>query len=363
MLDNLQNTLSGILLSLSPIDLALVVINGLLLIFSRAIVSRFSHVEGDGLGKRLHIFRAINLLILLFVVFINLRHLADHSWASKGLMSLLVIYLGYLFFHISDYLVKKRFGREREVNGGSVIAETYNSRLLSLLSAVFIFTVSLVAIVRILGFDSLLEAGGVIGFIGVFLALTQSSWAPDIISGLIILNSRLLEEGDVIEFSDGGSVIGMVFKTQVFHTEILNLVNNHRIMLQNSKLRQQTLHNRSKFASAKGLREMLQFKIGYDVPEEDVRELFETAFQGAIEDADIAVEAHPGIEVRAVDAGDFAVLWSVFYYTKDVRHLLRTRQQLLGLILKQSSEKGVSLATPMLQQFDAPAPVMQKSSA
>ncbi|MES9912020.1 MAG: mechanosensitive ion channel family protein [Candidatus Sedimenticola sp. 4PFRAG1] len=361
-MDNLQDVISGVFLTLSPVDMALVIVNGLLLVFSRPIVSRFSHAEGEGSAqsKRLHIFRAINLLMLLFVVFINLRHLADHSWATKGIIALLVIYLGYLFFHISDYLIKKRFGREREMNGTVSIAETYNSRLLSLISAVFIFTVCLISIVRILGFDSLLEAGGVIGFIGVFLALTQGSWAPDIISGLIILNSRLVEEGDVVEFNDGSKVIGVVFKTKVFHTEILNLVNNHRIMLQNSRLRQQTLHNLSKFASAKGLRERLQFKIGYDVPETKVRELFDAAFSIAAEDADIAVEPHPQVEVLAADAGDYAVLWSVYYYTKDVRHMLRTRQLFLGLILAQSAEMDVSLATPVLQHVDGAgvAPVL-----
>ncbi|MET0083298.1 MAG: mechanosensitive ion channel family protein [Sedimenticola sp.] len=353
-MDSFLQALQSVLNGMTPFDMTLIVANGLLLIFSRPIVSRFSHAkEGVVELKRLHIFRAINLLMLLFVLFINLRHLADHSWATKGMIVLLVIYLGYLFFHIADYLIKKRFGREREANGGTVISETYNSRLLSLIGAVFIFIVCLIAIVRIMGFDSLLEAGGVIGFVGVFLALTQGSWAPDMISGLIILNSRLLEEGDVIEFNDSDRVIGVVFKTKVFHTEILNLVNNHRIMLQNARLRQQTLHNLSKFASAKGLRERLQFKIGYDVPEERVRELFSAAFQSAVEDADIAIEEHPGVEVRAADAGDFAVLWSVYYYTKDVRHLLRTRQLFLGLILKHSAEMDVSLATPVLQQFDA----------
>jgi small-conductance mechanosensitive channel len=150
-------------------------------------------------------------------------------------------------------------------------------------------------VVRILGFESLLEAGGVIGFIGVLLALTQGAWAPDIISGLIILNSRLMEEGDVVEFWDGtDKIIGIVFKTKVFHTEILDLADNHRTMVQNSRLRTITINNLSKFASAKGLREELRFNIGYDVPESKVQGLFLAAFDAAIQDSEIAIEAsHP----------------------------------------------------------------------
>ena len=67
------------------------------------------------------------------------------------------------------------------------------------------FVMGLIACVRILGFDSLLEAGGLLGVMGVFLALTQASWAPDIISGLVILNSRMVEEGDVLQLGDDES--------------------------------------------------------------------------------------------------------------------------------------------------------------
>jgi small-conductance mechanosensitive channel len=341
----------------SFVDWVLVVVNGLLLLFSRHILERFSPgEEGARFSGRVHIFRAANLLVLLLVLFYNLfPPLADKFWITRLLSTILIGYLGYLGFHVSNYLIKKRFGKEREVNGAAVVAETYNSRVLSLITAVFVFIVCLIAIVRVLGFHSLLEAGGVIGFVGVFLALTQGSWAPDIISGLVILNSRLFEEGDVIEVNDNGRVIGVVFKTKVFHTEILNLVNNHRIMLQNSRLRTLTIHNLSKFASARGLREELSFKIGYDVDEAKVQDLFEKAFAEAVLNADILLEAQYPIEVRAINAGDFAVEWSVYYYTKDVKHLLRTRQLFLAVILRHAADNGVSLATPLRHQLETPA--------
>jgi len=63
----------------------------------------------------------------------------------------------------------------------------------------------------------------------------------------------------------------------MFHTEILNLVNNHRVMLKNARLREFTIQNLSKFASAKGLREQLSFKIGYDISPEKVRKMFKAA--------------------------------------------------------------------------------------
>lgn len=349
-LQALLPVLRAALANFSITDLVLIAVNSLLLLFSQPIINLFSHGEtrNEVQKRRLHLFRVINLMILLLVLFYSLfLPLASHSWVTRVLSSLLVAYLGYLGFHLINYLIKRRFGREREVGGSKVIAETYNSRLLSLLTAIFVFIVVLISVVQIFGFDSLLQAGGVIGFIGVFLALTQSSWAPDIISGLIILNSKLVEEGDVIEFSDGERITGMVFKTKVFHTEILNLINNHRIMLQNSRLRQQTIHNLSKFASAKGLREVLSFKIGYGVEEAAVRAMFEAAAEEAIQDPDIPFDEGMEVDVKPVEAGDFAVLWNLYYHTKDVRHLHRTRQLFLGLILKHAREAGIGLATPM----------------
>ena len=354
-MQSIIEAMAELLARFSAVDLSLIVINTLLLVFSRQIQTRFSHNVGSQGGRRLHIFRAANLLVLLFILFHNLfLPLAGHSWVTRVLASLLVLYLGYLGFHIVDYLIKKRFGREREINGNKAVSETYNSRVLSLIGAVSMFIVVLISVVRILGFDSLLEAGGVIGFVGVFLALTQGSWAPDIISGLIILNSRLIEEGDVIELCEDGGIIGTVFKTKVFHTEILNLVNNHRIMLQNSRLRQMTIHSLSKFASARGLREELRFNIGYEVNEGQVRELFHAAYEEAVQDSDISVEDSYPVEVRAGDAGDYAVQWNVFYYTKDVKNLLQTRQYFLATIVRHAKEREISLATPLLLENRGP---------
>jgi len=170
-----------------------------------------------------------------------------------------------------------------------------------------------VSIIRVLGFDSLLEAGGAIGIVGVFLALTQNAWAPDMFSGLIILNSGMVEVGAVIEFSEGEKTLGVVYKTKVFHTEILNLINNHRIMIKNSRLREQT-----------------------------VRQMFQQAFEIAVKKDNADIEVQYSIEI-----GDHAVEWSVYYYTKKVKTIMTTRQVFREEILKVSKQMNISLATPL----------------
>ena len=343
-----------ILLRMEMIDIVVVLVNIILMVFARRIIGLIYHEDSNDRSRqnRVHILRILNIFIIVAFTYyqVYLSGDSEKGYGLKLVSIFVVIYMGYLIAHISEYFIRQKFGRIREVDGQKKIIETYNSRLLSLFSGAFIFVIVLIAVIRILEFDSLLEAGGVIGFIGVFFALTQNAWAPDIFSGLIILNSGMVEEGDVIELSEGADFLGVVFKTKMFHTEILNMVNNHRVMIKNSKLREYMIHNLSKFASAKGLRENLHFKVSYDVKTQDVRDMFEQAYELASEEQGIYVESQFPLDISVVDAGDHAVEWGVFYYTKDVKNILKTRQNFIELILNTSKEKSISLATPMTYQ-------------
>ncbi len=342
-------------------DLKLIVIiavNLLLMAFAHKILSVIYHEpeESEGFRKRVNVFRAFNGVII--VSFIASRLIDDNSDSNPAyvLFSVLVVlYLSYAGLHLFNYWVRIRYGKQREIDGVAQLVDTYNSRLVSIFATIIIFIIALISIVRVLGFESLLEAGGAIGIVGVFLALTQGAWAPDIISGLVILNSKMMDVGDVVEFNDGEKTLGIVYKTRIFYTEILNLTNNHRIMIRNSRLRDQTIHNLSKFASAKGLRERLSFNIDYAEDDERVRQMFSKAFDAAVDDKNICMEAKYPVEVRVNNTGDFAVKWCCYSYTKDIKRLIDTRQRFCEKVLQASKEMGISLATPKLHVVDYPA--------
>lgn len=324
-------------------------VNIALLIFAKQIL-KLVYEEPEsvlGLKRKVMIFRALNLLIM--IAYGYFRFFQDKDNESLGLhilATLAIIYFSYLAMHLAHAFFVRQYGKQREIKGKKRYTSTYQTRMLSIFSSVFIGIVALISIIRLLGFDSVLEAGGVIGLIGVFLALTSSIWAPDIFHGLIILNSDMFTEGDVIQFNDGEQIYGLVYKTKVFHTVILNLVNNHRIMIRNSKLRDFTLHNLSRFASAKGLRESLSFKIGYDVSPDRVKDLFQTAYDSAIEDQGISIEKQYELEFGIKETGDHAIEWVFYYYIKDIEKLVLNRQRLLALMLDTSIDKNISLSTP-----------------
>jgi hypothetical protein len=332
------------------LDYLVVAINLLLMIFAKIILQFFQaeNAVNSGFILKVQGFRALNLLIILTYGYSNIYLVSSDSVPAIKLVSIwVIIYLSYLTKQLLSFWWHKKYGKLRDVNGKKKSIETYTSRLLSLITGVVIFVIALISIINVLEFNNLLQAGGVVGIVGVFLALTQNAWAPDIISGLIFLNSGMIEEGDVIELDDNGSTIGVVYKTKMFHTEILNLVNNHRVMLKNSRLREFTIQNLSKFASAKGLREKLSFKIGYEVPPEKVRQMFAAAEESVNKECSIHTGEERAFEVGMSDAGDHAIEWSIYYYTKDVKSLIKIRQAVRECILKTANEFQISLSTPI----------------
>ncbi len=338
--------------ALYGIDYLLILLSVLLIVFAKPCVRfvfRRSASEAQ-LKWRAGFLRLLNILVLLTYGYRFLSVPAGQSgYALKVLSIAVIVYLAYLTSNILSYFIYKHYGRHREFNGKTLVGETYQTRLFTLLSNIFITIITLISVIQQLGFQSLLETGGVLGFIGVMLALTQASWAPDIISGLIILNSDLFEEGDVVELENGRKTLGTVFKTKVFHTEILNLVNNHRIMIRNAALRDQTVHNLSKFASSKGLRECLSFKIGYAVNPSECKKMFEQAFAAMVEQG-VPLAEQFGYDVKVLNTGDHAVEWGFIYYVKDVEKLISIRRDAMEIILKTATAASISLATPLTHQ-------------
>jgi len=355
----MTNTIIAFIDRFDTLGYVIIGVNILLLIFAKQILNQVYHNPEKLLNfsRKVMTFRALNLLIMLaygyFRFFQGDKELETKSLGFNILAVLAIVYFAYLAMHLAHAFLVRQYGKQREIQGKKRYTSTYQTRLLSIFSSIFIGIIALLSIIRLLGFDSVLEAGGVIGIIGVFLALTSSIWAPDIFHGLIILNSDMFSEGDVIQFKDGEQIYGLVYKTKVFHTVILNIVNNHRVMIRNSKLRDFTVHNLSKFASAKGLRENLKFKIGYDVSVSDVENLFETVYELAKTDSGIEVEEQYELEYGVHDTGDHAVEWVYYYYTKEVEKLMLTRQRLLQLMLETSVKKGISLSTPFTHTVQA----------
>lgn len=338
--------------SLDPIDYAALSINILLILFARPILERFSSgtLPLNVMSLRINLLRGLNVIIVLVYGYQYLYLPAGGSARSDNyslttISILAILYLAYLSNFIVQYAIHKHYGKARSFGDKTIFIPTYQSRLLSILATILLTVIAIISIVKQLGFDSVLEAGGVLGFIGVLFGLTQASWAPDIISGLIILNSDMFEEGDIVETDD--NILGRVHKTKMFHTEIVNMTNNHRIMIRNEFLRNKIIHNLSKYSSGKGLRECLSFNIGYEADPNNIKEMLINAYNDALGRGTPA-ESNPEPEIKVLETGDYAVKWGLLYHIKQIENIVSIRRDLTETILEYSKKYDITLATPIL---------------
>jgi len=347
-------------------------LNILLFLFSSKIVKFLN--AGQENTKQLSLFRSLNIAFFLFhmldwlMLYLNQNY--ENYFFNMGL-SIVLIYSGIIFYSVATLYTKAKFGVSKEVDDTKIYYDSYSSRMVNIMLLVVLSLMILMYIIKIWGFTSLLETTGLFGLTVAFLALTNSIWAPDLYYGLVILNSNMLEDGDVISFSEGESHPYIISKVTFIYTILLDVTNNHRIMIRNAKMVDATINNLSKKASLEGLRHYHVFKIGYPRRGENSEEsylahkskigkMFTYVQEKAFEDESILVNENVDFSWYVRDTGDYAVEYILTYHisslpvtrsTKRIRaYLLATPRHITELTLQSSYKYGVDLSTPLVHQ-------------
>ena len=345
-------------------------LNIALFIFARPLLNLIAPDEDN--KSKVKIFRALNVLVLIL-------HLLDliltgtasnyrHYFINLG-YSLMILYAGMLAYSFLGSVSKKRFGRERQLDNKTVYSETYSTRLVKLVLLVLIVLTTIYALIMIWGANSLLETTGIFGILMAFLAFTSSVWAPDIISGLIILNSQSLEDGDVVVI-DGHSNEYVISRVTLIYVILYDIRNNHRTLMRNSLFTGQRVDNLSRVASTNGVRQALTYKIGYpqftgraDARAEQLAEfrktiddMFSRAFEACKERDDVKINETKDFEWALTNAGDYALEYTLWIYLERIPNTKitsRLRQHLMGTIYKVNEEvytasilEDIDLSTP-----------------
>lgn len=348
------------------LHLLVLVINLLLLIFSKPLVSIFKTKSENSF--QLSIFRTLNILFLFFHLldfFLIIFNKDYQNIFAHLAWTFVTIFIGLFFFSLFSYLSRKKFGIEKIFEEETSYIDTYNSRLVDLIALVMISIVSLYVLIDIWNFDSLLQTTGIFGIAVAFLALTNQIWAPDMFYGMVILNSKMLEDGDVIQFGNESDEY-IINKVTFIYTILLDVRNNHRTLIKNSKLVDSRIDNLSKKASIDGLRMKLSYKIGYPQKEElesfkqKITAMFSEVNEKAIEDEEIKINEKIPFEWYLHETGDYALEYHLFYYvdglpntkvTRTVRsYLLKTPNLLNAEVYNASLNHNIDLSTPILHQ-------------
>ena len=359
------------------------VLNITLFLLARPILNLIA--PGEDNSSKVKIFRALNVLVLLlhFLDLILTGTNTDYRNYFLNLgYSLMIIYASMLAYSFFGSVSKKRFGRERMLDNKTVYVETYSTRLVNLVLLVLIAMTAIYTLIVIWGADGLLGPTGIFGILMAFLAFTSSFWAPDIISGLIILNSQSLEDGDVVVI-DGHKNEYVISRVTLIYVVLYDIRNNHRTLMRNSLFTGQRVDNLSRVASTNGVRQALTYKIGYpqftgrsDERAEQLKTfrktidgMFTHAFEACIEREDVKINEAKPFEWALTNAGDYALEYTLWIYLERIPNTKitsRLRQHLMGTIYKVNEEvytasilENIDLSTPdviQAQISNPPAP-------
>ena len=363
-------------------------LNIALFIFAKPLLNLIA--PGEDNKSKVKIFRALNVLVLLLHLLDLILTGTATSYRNFFLnlgYSLMIIYAGMLAYSFLGSVSKKRFGRERMLDNKTVYSETYSTRLVNLVLLVLIAVTAIYGLIIIWEADSLLGPTGIFGIIMAFLAFTSSVWAPDIISGLIILNSQSLEDGDVVVI-DGHKNEYVISRVTLIYVILYDIRNNHRTLMRNSLFTGQRVDNLSRVASTNGVRQALTYKIGYpqfsgrsDERAEQLKnfrdtidDMFTRSFEACKDREDVKINEAIPFEWALTNAGDYALEYTLWIYLERIPNTKitsRLRQHLMGTIYKVNEEvytasilENIDLSTPdviQAQLSNPPAPQPQEN--
>jgi Mechanosensitive ion channel, beta-domain len=351
------------------------VINIGLLVFAKPILNL---VEADrDIKTKVKIFQALNILVLVLhsidLALLRVSANYENYFINVGL-TLLTMYAGLFIYSLSCYFSRKRFGTEKLLDNNKVFIDTYSSRLVDLLLLVVITVTVIYALIKFWGADSMLETTGIFGIFVAFLAFTSNIWAPDIISGLIILNTQMLEDGDVVVIDQHPDEY-IISKVTLIYVILYDVRNNHRTLIRNSQFTQSKIDNLSRVASTDGVRQALTYKIGYPTfdgeSEEDrsnqlnsfknrIERMFNLAFENCCNNGDVKINENRPFNWALTSTGDFALEYTLWIFLERIpntkitstirKHLMGTIYKVNEAVYSASVIEKVDLSTPALNQ-------------
>ncbi len=351
--------------------------NLLLLFFAKPVINRIDPGQDHTIALRF--FVTINVLFLILHAFDLLLMTINVNYENlfiKMAHSALCFYASVVIFKVGNAFFRKRFGKLKTFEGTAIYLDSYSSRIVELIFLVVIFLLAVYTLIKVWELDSLLETTGIFGIIIGFIALTSNAWAPDVLSGLIILNTKILEDGDVVVV-DGYKDEYIIHKVSFIYTILYDIRNNHRTFIRNKRFIESKIDNLSRIASTDGIRKSLTYKIGYPVlssTDENVRrssledfsrrvdKLFSKANEIAVAKKELPIREQKEFEWYLTNTGDYALEYTLFVYLESVpttkitalarKHLLSSLYSINNIVLESSAIVGLELKTPDLLSLD-----------
>ncbi len=318
--------------------------NALVFLFSKSIASHYGEIKDEArMRARLRILHGLNLTVFVMFV-VSLIMNSDHFPADQISQTFLTLLIAYLLVHLTEAMLLARYGNEITVMGFTRKVETSTSRTLELVASGVILLSTLVVLINIWGLTSSLQTTGVVGFLAVLVFTTKDYWLRDFLSGILLISGERMQRGDVIAIPDE-DMLGIILEIRGLQTIIRDLVRGHDIEVPNSTL----LKCRVDFYKENPggvFRDYVDFKIGYDLPADHVKDYLKAVYERACQATDgLSAEDTPRIALKEND--DHAVRWRLAYVLRSPHQLLTVRDAVNLAAYELQEEFNLSCSTPV----------------
>lgn len=298
--------------------------------------------------SRIRWLRYLNLLLLLIYLIDALINGSSNSnkWLLQVSQTGLVLLTSYLFIQFSHAWALFHYGKDKSIDGGDEIvhARTYKSEMMHIIIIAITFVAAILLLVNIWHVTSWLQATGVLGGLLVILFATKDAWAVDSVHGMIMLYNDDLQPGVICRIPEH-DILGILRRISLTQTTFRDLVQKHKIVIPNSKLRNTKIEILNQ-PGHKSWNEFVEYKIGYETPSKVVENFFDKVWEISCEkEAALIFEKKPRISL--IEAGDHAIVWRIHYQLDNIYRLKVAKFCINRVAYDLQEEFGLSLSTPI----------------
>ena len=342
---------------LEPIDYITVIINLLILIFGKQIITHLSVQTVGAAPPQLRLLRILNAVLFLTYFFaVAFQFQLASNISHTGLLVLLT----YLIWQLTHSIILKKYGRKREVEGTSIYVESYTSSNLKLIALLILGVISGLVFLNLWKLEWLLQTTSFLGALAVLIFTTKDYWLKDFISGIIVISNGNIERGDVIRIPDE-NILAIVLETRTMLTLLRDVIRNHNITVPNSLLLNKQVEILTT-ESRKGIYDYVEFNIGYETDSEKAKAYLLDVLKRACK-ITATINAEREGNIMLVENGDHAVTWRVLYNLRFEHEITTARNAVKLAAFELQDEHGVKLPTPLTHAFPGGPAVVSKPPA
>jgi len=302
--------------------------------------------------------RLQNWLLVFMVGLISTLYIFSLFFEISFLTSILQFSFSLSTLYLISLLIQRKillvYGEEVEVSGQKYFKKWYKASLFSLFVNIFMFFIAIFLCIQIFQLDSLIEIWGLWAGILAFMWFTAPVWALDMIAGIILLQSKNFDTGNVFYIYEK-EIYVWVKSISLTEVKCIDLRTGNPIVFRPSQFRNLSMKNLSQGISGKTSKLLRDITLYIDYKEdfEQVQKLCYEAFDTM--QVDLLVpektnyfwdEVYRSVEIEGF--WDYAVRYKLFYSITSPFYVFKAERLLNEYLLQAQKKNNIYFATPQL---------------